>query len=53
MYENSRDLTFDELLAKDNSVSVHKKNLQILATETFKSKNGMLLEILDDIFSSL
>ena len=27
-----------------------KKNLQILATETFKSKNGMELEKMNDIF---
>lgn len=37
-HENSRDITFKELLMKDNSVCAHQKNLQILATEMFKQK---------------
>ena len=31
--------TFQELLNKDNSVSIHYRNLQVLATEIFKPKN--------------
>ena len=34
--------SFEELLQKDNSVSVHMKNLQYLATEIFKVKNASL-----------
>ena len=29
--------TFQELLKKDNSVSIHHRNLQVLATEMFKT----------------
>ena len=33
--------SFEELLNKDNSVSIHHKNLQVLETEMFKIKNIM------------
>lgn len=49
-HENPRDITYEELLMKDNSVCAHQKNLQILATEMFKSKNRISPELLDDIF---
>ena len=45
-----RTSTFEELLRKDNSVSIHHKNLQVLATEMFKIKNKMSPKILDEIF---
>ena len=50
VYQNSHDLTFQELLAKDKSVSAHQKNLQLLATETFKSKTDVPPELMNDIF---
>ena len=50
VYEDSHDLTFHELLAKDKSVSVHQKTLQLLATEIFKSKTGVLPELMNGIF---
>ena len=31
--------TFSELLSKDKSVTIHQRNLQLLATEIFKTKN--------------
>ena len=31
--------TFSELLTKDKSVTIHQRNLQLLATEIFKTKN--------------
>ena len=49
VYQDSPDLTFQELLTKDNSVSVHQKNLQLLATEIFKSKTRMSPELTNDI----
>ena len=54
-YQDSPDFTFQELLAKDKSVSVHQKNLQLLATEIFKSeifksKTGMSPKFMNDIF---
>ena len=42
--------TFPELLIKDNSVSVHHRNLQVLATEVFKIRNNMTPEFLNEIF---
>ena len=50
VYQNSHDLTFQELLVKDKSVSVHQKNLQLLATEIFKSKTGVSPELMNGIF---
>ena len=48
VYHDSPDLTFQELLAKDKSVSVHQKNLQLLATEIFKSKTGISPQLMND-----
>ena len=47
-YKQSR---FEELLQKDNSVSVHMKNLQYLATEIFKVKNGLSPIIMNKVFN--
>ena len=48
--QDSPDLTFQELLTKDKSVSVHQKNLELLATEIFRSKTGGSPELMNDIF---
>ena len=32
---------FEELLKKDNNVSVYQRNLQFLATELYKVSNGL------------
>ena len=37
---------FQELLNKDNSVSIHHRKLQVLATEMFKIHRGLSPEIL-------
>ena len=42
--------TFEELLFKDNSLSIHQRNIHAMAIEMYKSKNGMGPEILNDIF---
>ena len=47
---NGSKSTFEELLNKDNSVSIHHKNLQFLATEVFKIKDNMAPEFLNEIF---
>ena len=44
------NLSFSELLDLDNSVTVHRKNVQALATEIYKVKNGIGPEIMKDIF---
>ena len=47
---NDQSSTYKELLSKDNSVSIHHRNLQTLATEMFKSYKGMSPNILDEVF---
>ena len=42
IYSN-KQLSFETLLEKDGSVSVHNRNLQILATEMYKIENDFLL----------
>ena len=43
--------SFDELLAsKDNSVSVHQRNLQLLMIEIYKTKNNSNPPFMEDIF---
>ena len=44
--------TFQELLNKDNSVSLHHRNLQVLATEMFKIHRDLFPEILRETFVS-
>ena len=43
-------LSFAELLEKDISVTIHQRNLQVLATEIFKLKNGLSPEITKELF---
>ena len=42
--------TFLQLLQKDNSVTIHQRNLQVLATEIFKAKNDLSLKIMKEAF---
>ena len=42
--------SFSALLVKDNSFTIHQKNLQLLAIETFKVKMNTSLEIMNKIF---
>ena len=48
---NDKHTPFEKLLEKDNSVSIHQKNLQVLATEMFKIYQKTSPEIMQDIFS--
>ena len=50
VYDDSLYLGFDELLIKDNPVSIHQRNLQLLATEICKVKNGVPTGLTEDIF---
>ena len=45
-----RVTSFEELLKKDRSVANHQRNLQILTTEIFKTKNGLNQEIIKKHF---
>ena len=50
VYCNDRQLSFENLLQKDNTVSIHQRNLQALALEIFKVKNGYSPQLLTDNF---
>ena len=43
-------LSFQELLIEDNSLNIHHRNLQKLVTKIFKVKNGLSLELINDVF---
>ena len=47
-----RDKTssFTELLQKDNAVTVHQRNLQVLATEAYKVKMGLAPQLFIELF---
>ena len=49
VYKNSH-LTFEELLRKDNSFTIHRRNLQKLAIEIYKVKNNLAPTLIQDIF---
>ena len=53
VYKDEKNLSLDDLLKKDKSVSIHQRNLQILATEIYKARNYLRPEILRDIFHSV
>ena len=47
---NDTHSPYDELLNLDNSVSMHDRNLQILATEMFRVYTGSATDILNELF---
>ena len=47
---NDKQSSFDELLNKDSSVSIHIRNLQKLAIEMFKFYKGLSPPIMDNVF---
>ena len=50
IYPNQHQLTFKELLEKNKTVSIHQRNLQTLATEIYKAKNKISLEVVNFLF---
>ena len=46
-----RSSSFENLLKKDNSVSINQRNTQTLATEMFKVKNNIVPEIMKELFA--
>ena len=50
VYKNDK-LTFQELLEKDDSVTIHQKNLQKLATEMFRIKNKLSPLPMQELFT--
>ena len=49
---NDRKSSFEELLRKDNTVSIHHRSLQVLEAEIVKIKNNTASEILNEIFQN-
>ena len=47
---NDSHSSYDELLNLGNSVSIHHRNLQILATEMFRVYTGSATDILNELF---
>ena len=47
---NDKQSSFEQLLDKDGSVSIHHKNVQFLLIEMFKIKNNIAPKILTEIF---
>ena len=50
IYPSDSKLTFEELLDRKKTVSIHQKNLHVLATEIFKAKLNISPKILKDFF---
>ena len=50
VYKNETFFSFDNLLKRDKSLSIHQKNLQILETEIYKTKNDLGPKIMKDTF---
>ena len=46
---NDRISPFEELLGRDKSETIHRKNIKILAAELFKIKNGLLNDIMTQL----
>ena len=51
VYKDSSS-TFEKLLLLDNSVSIHHRNLHLLAIEVYKFKNGLSPFLMDQIFEN-
>ena len=47
---NDNVSTFEKLLEKDNSVTIHVRNLKILATEPYKTNENLAAPIMHEIF---
>ena len=47
---SDKNSSYENLLEKDNSVSIHHKNIQALAIEIFKVRHKLCTEITGDIF---
>ena len=51
LIHNDKLSSYEELLEKDGSISIHYKNIQSLATEMFQIKHGQCPETVSNIFT--
>ena len=49
IHPNQNQLTFKVLLGKNNTVSIHQRNLQTFATKIYKAKSKISPEILNSL----
>ena len=47
---SDKQSSFQALLEKDGSVSIHNRNIQFLATEMYKVKNNLSVSLVTDLF---
>ena len=50
VYPNQHRLTFKEHLEKNETVSIHQRNLHTLATEIYKAKNKISPKVVNSLF---
>ena len=50
MVYNDQTSTFESLLEKDKSITVHHRNIHVLATEMYKAKNNLSPPIIRELF---
>ena len=50
MIYNDKHSSFHELLERDGSVSIHKRNLRSLAIEMFKIMKGIVPTLASEVF---
>ena len=48
---NDKNSSYKELLTKDGSASIHPRNIQALATELYKFKNGLSPKVFTEILA--
>ena len=48
---NDRDLTFEQLLEKDKSFTIHERNIQKLAVEMYKVKHNLCPKPIQGLFT--
>ena len=48
---NDNESTFEVLLKKDNSLSIHHKNIWLLGIELYKVKNNLSTHLMSEIFN--
>ena len=47
---NDNVLSFEDLLQRDQSVSIHHRNIHLLGTELYKTRNNISSHIMNELF---